>query len=171
MPPRRRPPRTEEPPADWKPTQAVPEPVINRPYEKPEKHWRYSKDGVPSIVPGRRRATYWYKTRRTGSAQQELLAEEESDDLPLVNRLREDVERWRGSNYRGASAVTRDLLAHWWNPDRARRLFFCQLEAAETIIYLLEMVFTGSLGDTGLKSFKVPPADFERLFKGERPEF
>ena len=26
----------------------------------------------------------------------------------------------------------KDLLRHWWRKDRARRLFFCQVEAAET---------------------------------------
>jgi len=172
LPPRRRPPQVEEPPADWTPTQAVPDPVINKPYEEPKQHWRYGKDGVPSIVAERRRASYWYKTNRTGAAQQDLLAEEESDDLPLVNRLREDVRRWRESAYRGASSVTRDLFAHWSNPERApRRLFFCQLEAAETIIYLLEIALPGRLGATGFRQFRVPPSDFERLFRGEKPAF
>jgi type III restriction enzyme len=171
MPPRGKPAQMEEPPADWTPSQAVPEPVINRPYEKPQKYWRYNKDGSPIPVPERRRASYWYKTKRTGSSQQDLFMEEEADDLPLVNRLRDDVEKWRESKYRGASAVTRDLLVHWWNPERARRLFFCQLEAAETIIYLLEIVFPGRLGATGFRSFKVSPADLERLVKGEKPEF
>src|SRR5690349_6857617 len=135
-------PQTDEPPADWTPTQAVPDPILNRPFEKPQRYWRYSKDGTPIIITDRRPATYWYKTNRTGSAQQSLFSEEEADDLPLVNRLREDVERWRDAKYRGASAVTRDLLAYWWNPERARRLFFCQLEAVESVIYLLEIVFT-----------------------------
>ena len=146
--------------------------MINKPYEEPKQHWRYGKDGVPSIVAERRRASYWYKTNRTGAAQQDLLAEEESDDLPLVNRLREDVRRWRESAYRGASSVTRDLFAHWSNPERApRRLFFCQLEAAETIIYLLEIALPGRLGATGFRQFRVPPSDFERLFRGEKPAF
>src|SRR5262249_37365534 len=171
MPPRVRAPQVEEPPGDWTPTQAVPEPVINRAYEKPQKYWRYGKDGTPSIVPERRRASYWYRTNRTGSAQQSLLLDEEADDLPLVNRLRDDVERWRASKYRGASAGTRDLLAHWWNPERARRLFFCQLEAAETVVYLLEMALTGRLAATGFRSFKVSPDDFGSLFKGEKPAF
>ncbi len=174
MPPRRRPPplRTEEPPTDWTPTQAVPDPVINKPYEEPRRHWHYSKYGVPSIVGERRRASYWYKTGRTGAAQQDLLAEEESDDLPLVNRLRDDVKRWRDSGYRGVSAVTRELFAHWRNPERAPgRLFFCQVEAAETIIYILEIAFPGRLGATGFKTFKVAPVDFERLLRGEKPDF
>jgi len=34
--------------------------------------------------------------------------------------------------------MTRILLEHWRQEDRMRRLFFCQLEAAETIIWLTE---------------------------------
>lgn len=165
-------PSREEPPQDWAPTQAVPDPVINKPYDEPHQHWRYGSDGVPSIVGERRRASYWYKTDRTGAAQQDLLADEESDDLPLVNRLREDVKRWRQAGYRGASGVTRDLFAHWGNPERApRRLFFCQVEAAETIIYLLEIAIPNRLGATGFKQFKVSPVDIERMLRGEKPAF
>ncbi len=54
---------------------------------------------------GRRPASYWYKTRRTGLAQLALLVEEERDDLPLVNLLREDVKRWREANYRNATPM------------------------------------------------------------------
>ena len=42
--------------------------------------------------------------------------------------------------------ITRDLLAHWRAEDRERRLFFCQIEAAETAIYLTEAA--EKLGDT-----------------------
>ena len=54
------------------------------------------QDGPTQAAPGRRPASYWYKTEqdRLGQ-QQDLFAEEERDDLPLVNRLREDVRRWR----------------------------------------------------------------------------
>ena len=42
-------------------------------------------------------------------------------------------------NWEGATNVTKDLLRHWWRKDRPRRFFFCQLEAAETIIFLNEI--------------------------------
>ncbi|SDY44390.1 type III restriction enzyme [Modestobacter sp. DSM 44400] len=38
----------------------------------------------------------------------------------------------------GATAVTRRLLEYWTAPDRDRPLFFCQVEALETVIYLTE---------------------------------
>nr|MBA2633454.1 DEAD/DEAH box helicase family protein [Chloroflexota bacterium] len=45
---------------------------------------------------------------------------------------------WREAGYPGATRTTLDLLRHWTRPDRDRRLFFCQLEAAETAIWLVE---------------------------------
>ncbi len=68
-----------------------------------------------------------------------MFREEEWDDLPLVNALRADVERWRETNYRNATPITRELLRHWAREDLLRRLFFCQREAVETIIYLAEI--------------------------------
>ena len=38
----------------------------------------------------------------------------------------------------GATSTTRRLLAYWTNPDRERKLFFCQIEAVETAIYITE---------------------------------
>ena len=72
-----------------------------------------------------------------------LLAQEQQDDLPLPNLLREDVRRWREADYRGVTLATRELLRHWARADRERRLFFGQREAVETLIYLAEMRFTG----------------------------
>jgi len=170
MPPRGRPPRQVEPPGDWKPTQAVEQPIINSPYDDPTCHWIYTK-GVPTKMSGRRPASYWFTTKKTGSAQEDLFAEEQRDDLPLVNRLRDDVKRWREAKYRGASPVTRDLFSYWANRDRSRPFFFCQLEAVETIIYLLEIAFPGRLGSTGYKTFKVDPVALGQLLKGEKPFF
>lgn len=153
------------------PVQAVPDPIISSPYEEPRSHWLYSADGIPTLNPGRRPASYWRKTVATGEAQRKIFAEEHREDLPLVNRLREDVRRWRQVGYRGASQVTRDLLEHWSRSDRERRLFFCQLEAIETLIYLLEMRLPGRTTRTGFQKFEVSDEDLHRLLRGERPEF
>ena len=68
-----------------------------------------------------------------------FVQEEERDDLPLVNACAAMSEGWRESNYRNATNVTRELLNHWSREDRERRLFFCQREAVETIIWLAEI--------------------------------
>ncbi len=46
---------------------------------------------------------------------------------------------WRRGGYAGITNTTARLLEHWNDQDRERRLFFCQIEAAETIIYLSEV--------------------------------
>ncbi|MCP9440266.1 MAG: hypothetical protein NNA20_07140 [Nitrospira sp.] len=59
-------------------------------------------------------------------------------ELTLVNRIRERVRRWQSDGYPGVTRTTLELL-HWWRRDgRAQRLFFAQLDAAETIIFLTE---------------------------------
>ena len=128
------------------PIQPVDKPILCSPYVEPDLHWVYDQTtGIPTRTPGRRPASYWYKTERTGQAQQQLafMAEEDRDDLPLVNALREDVRRWHQAGWAGASETTKTLLRHWWREDRQRRLFFCQLEAVETVIYLREMLAQG----------------------------
>ena len=122
------------------PIQPVEQPILCSPFKEPDAHWVYdTKTGEANKHPGRREAGYWYKTQRTGSQQLALFQEEERDDLPLVNDLRSDVRRWRESNYRNATNVTRELLNHWTREDKERRLFFCQREAVETIIWLAEI--------------------------------
>lgn len=151
------------------PLQPVEHPILCKPFEEPAEHWVYdTQTGEAMRMSGRRPASYWYKTQRTGSAQAEFFAEEERDDLPLVNALREDVRRWRQSNYESATPVTKQLLAHWARTDRVRRLFFCQREAVETIIYLNEISASG-------KHIRWSPSlsreDFQRLCRGEKPAF
>lgn len=132
------------------PIQPVPSPVICSPYREPEQHWLYDRTtGEAALKAGRRPAAYWYKEdQRVRAATQEALpglstsgqeTDEKQRELDLVNKLRADVKRWRDSQYSGAENVTKELLRHWWRKDRARRLFFCQLEAAETIIFLNEI--------------------------------
>lgn len=152
---------------DQIPIQPVKEPILCSPYGEPDRHWRYDrKTGIPSEEPGRREAAYWYKSDRTGSAQMSLLAEEEQDDLPLVNEIRSDVKRWRESRWEGASETTKRLLRHWRHADRSRQLFFCQIEAVETIIYIRELL---ARGRKPRWKPKLELAEFELLSKGKNP--
>jgi type III restriction enzyme len=56
----------------------------------------------------------------------------------IVNEIRQAVGRWRLQGYPHTTSTTKELLAYWRAEDRERRLFFCQVEAAETAIYLVE---------------------------------
>ena len=154
------------------PVQPVERPVICNPYLEPSAYWYYDKEtGEASQIDGRRPAGYWYKDERTGTGQRELFTEEQRDDLTLVNRLREDVRRWRDSGYRGASNVTRELLRHWSSRDLSRPLFFCQREAVETLVYLAELRIPGRSSRTGFKNFDVTDEDIRLLLNGEKPTF
>ena len=69
-----------------RPVQAVDDPVLSSPYEEPREHWIYT-DGVPSKAPGRRPASYYYRTR-PGRAEGRSSSSRRSSGttLPLVNR-------------------------------------------------------------------------------------
>lgn len=151
------------------PIQPVSRPILCNPYDEPDRHWRYDPvTGAASETPGRREASYWFRTERTSAGQLSLLAQEESDPLDLVNALRDDVRRWRQGGYEGATPVTKQLLRHWAREDRARRLFFCQREAVETVIYLAEIL---SAGRRPRWTPKLSLEDFARLKAGEAVSF
>jgi type III restriction enzyme len=122
--------------------QPVESPVICKPYYEPTQYWEYDRQtGRAALQPGRRPAAYWYKFADADTRRGQLALELEEDrrELTLVNRLRADVKRWRNAGWEGATNVTKDLLRHWHRKDRPRRFFFCQLEAAETMIFLNEI--------------------------------
>jgi len=124
------------------PIQPVEDPILCNPYAEPTEHWVFDPvTGEAQKQSGRREACYWYSTERARGVEYQgrLFAEENRVPLDLINDLRSDVRRWRDSRYEGATPVTKQLLAEWNRPDRARRLFFCQREAVETVIYLAEI--------------------------------
>ena len=51
-----------------------------------------------------------------------------------VNEILPRVAIWRKAGRPGVTPVTQRLLQHWDSKERTRRLFFCQIEAAETAI-------------------------------------
>ncbi len=64
--------------------------------------------------------------------------------------MRERLTIWRKGGYQGITSVTRRLLEYWSNPQREHRLFFCQIEALETAIYLTEVA--GKYGDAWIEN-------------------
>jgi type III restriction enzyme len=153
------------------PVQPLERPILCSPYEEPTAHWIYDKEsGAAEKAKNRREAGYWFKTEKTGSQQLSLLTEEERDDLPLVNLLREDIRWLRQNNYeKWGNGVTAQLLRYWARADRSRRLFFCQREAVEAILYLFEFRIW-KLRRVN-KSWALKDEDLARLLHGERPSF
>ena len=113
----------------------VDNPILNSPFEEPTRYWAYD-EGQPVLMEGRRPAGYYFKSRTRG--EQLAMLEEEFVPLELVNTIRERVREWRMQGYLGVTPVTRQLLNHWNTPEQERKLFFCQREAVETLIWLVE---------------------------------
>ncbi len=49
------------------------------------------------------------------------------------------VETWRKGGYVGITRITARLLEYWQRTEREHRLFFCQIEDLETVIYITEV--------------------------------
>ena len=77
------------------------------------------------------------------SGQRELFDTEWTQDRieenKLVNDIRQRVGLWRKGGYVGVTPVTAQLLAYWTDSIREKKLFFCQIEALETAIYITEV--------------------------------
>ena len=122
-------------------------PVLNSPYDEPRRHFGFDDQGITSdIIEGRRRSSYFVPVpaSKRSSGQLALAAEWTQDRLEendFVNRVRGRVVRWRNGGYVHVTPTTRRLLDYWQSPDRERKFFFCQIEAAETAIYLAESAF------------------------------
>jgi type III restriction enzyme len=109
--------------------------IINSPYIKPEKHLKYIREIRRfELVDGRRPAGYLIASESSRSFDDPGTFVE----LPLVNKIRPRVDKWREEGYPGVSSITKDLLEHWCNPERETKFFFCQIEAIETLIWLFE---------------------------------
>lgn len=114
----------------------VPEPIICSPYEEPAWHWHLEEGREPEKRERRRPSGYFYRdpSQRTVDGE----AGGTAVPLPLVNLVRERLAQWRHDGYPGATRTTLELLNYWRRDGRKQRLFFAQLEAAETIIFLTE---------------------------------
>lgn len=119
----------------------VDKPIINSPYEEPTKHWVF-EEKQPRLVEQRRPAGFFVSKRTRDSsspiAAEELIIYDDQLALAPVNEIRRRVREWRKSGYPGATRITQDLLRYWNDANRERKLFFCQREAAETVIWLVE---------------------------------
>jgi type III restriction enzyme len=118
-------------------------PVINSPFVEPAKHFRVVDGQIAGDIDERRRPSeFFVPVAKPKKASPQLALQfggsVKQQPNEIVNEIRQSVARWRLQGYPHTTAVTKELLAHWQAEDRFRRLFFCQLEAAETAIYLVE---------------------------------
>ena len=121
------------------PLDHITQPVLNRPHAEPSRHWQLAQDNTSTgvAVNGRRPSQYLTIVPKVRDSQLQMEVVP-SDENELVNRIRAMVKRWRDENYPDATAATRQLLFHWRSEANEPRLFFAQVEAAETLIWLTE---------------------------------
>lgn len=111
--------------------------IINSPYEEPAKHWVYIREQQGfELRDGRRKSGYH---RATQTAKMGTDDPGEFIEIELVTKIRPRVKEWREKGYPNITGVTRKLLNFWKDPtQRDLRLFWCQIEAIETAIWLTE---------------------------------
>jgi type III restriction enzyme len=121
-------------------------PIINSPFEKPQWHFELEGEGQPTgkKLPGRRESKHIVPVpaaRRRGPQQGALALEDKVTTNVLVNEIRTHVDQWRElpPSQWGVTPETQRLLLHWRDQERERKLFFCQREAVETLIWLTEV--------------------------------
>ena len=120
-------------------------PVINSPFDEPQRHFRFGEDGITDeIILGRRQSEYFVPIASPKKRGQRVLfetewLEERRKENEFINKVRERVTRWRQGKHVGMTKATRALLEYWTRDGRDRRLFFCQIEALETAIYVAEV--------------------------------
>lgn len=132
-------------------------PVINSPFEEPKRHFKFSDEGITDeIIESRRISSYFVpipQPRKKNSRQLSFDSEWTADRLEenkFINRVRERVSIWRQGKYQGITNITRRLLDYWTDPQREHKLFFCQIEALETAIYIAEVA--NRYGDTWIEN-------------------
>lgn len=134
-------------------------PIINSPYECPQRHWELDETGQPTqkIIDNRRKAEFITpipkpKKRKKGSKQAEIVfdegkglstEEQQYDATSIINEVRGHVDRWRSLSHPNEWQVTPEtarLLQYWRHFQfNGVRPFFCQIEAVETAIWLTEV--------------------------------
>ncbi|MDP9313429.1 MAG: DEAD/DEAH box helicase family protein [Chloroflexota bacterium] len=147
-------------------------PILNSPYRYPSRHWELDSDGQPTnrILERRRSADFVSPVpkprKQKGRKAQQLGLEfdggftdtghDGAGDVTLynptefINGVRQQVDAWRQlpQEQWKVTPETARLLQHWrHHPFAGVRPFFCQIEAAETAIWLAEVA--PQLGKTG----------------------
>ncbi|MBI4235870.1 MAG: DEAD/DEAH box helicase family protein, partial [Chloroflexi bacterium] len=134
------------------PDVVIENPILNSPYVEPTRHFRFSEDGITDEVVNERRTSAYFipipppKKKGRQLAFDTEWTEDRIQENTFINQVRSRVAIWRRGGYQGVTKVTRRLLDYWRDTERDRKLFFCQIEAAETAIYINEVA--NRYGDT-----------------------
>ena len=142
-------------------------PVLNSPYQYPKQHWELDETGQPTqrVIQSRRPAEFITpipkpKKQKGSKTQAEIIFDEgkglstekqQYQHTAIINAVRQHVDEWRelpDPNRWLVTPETARLLRHWRHHRfTGIRPFFCQVEALETAIWLIEVApQTGRVG-------------------------
>ena len=131
-----------------RPTDPISQPIINSPFHPPDYHWdldtsakaldhvldgRRESQNIPPVAGSRRLRGLLGLPGQLGAVW---------TPLKLVNEIRQAVLEWTKDGYPGVTQTTRDLIDHWTNPE-ACQLYYAQIDAVLTHIYLNEVAPAG----------------------------
>ena len=141
----------------------IADPILNSPYKEPTRHYRFDANNqITSIIDaGRRGSSYFLPIaapRKKGAPSLFDALEEKETESDQVNRIRRSLGTWRDLGRPDITPVTL-LLEHCVMEDRLRSLFFCQLEALETLIYIAEVAKQTKYGNTWIDKYLREKAD------------
>ena len=123
-------------------------PILNSPYQEPKRHFKSDERGLTEEVDEfRRPSTFYIPVPRAKTLQKQAeqnmaegaLGIEMQKENEFVNKVRTKISEWRNQEYPGLTKTSRDLLSYWTDETRENKLFFCQIEALETIMYVNEV--------------------------------
>jgi type III restriction enzyme len=120
-------------------------PILNSPFNEPTRHFRFTDEGITNeVAAGRRSSGYFVPIAQPKKKGKQLQFDTEwtrdrLEENKLVNDIRRRIAQWRVGGYVGVTPTTARLIAYWTEPEREKKLFFCQIEALETAIYLTEV--------------------------------
>src|SRR5438128_4856977 len=140
------------------PPVTIDNPILNSPYREPTRHFRLDANNevTNTIDAGRRGSSYFLPIaapKKKGAPGLFDAIEEKRTESGHVNRIRQLVKQWRDLGCPDITPVTRALLEHWHAEYRFRPLFFCQLEALETLIFMTEVAKQTKYGQDWIEKY------------------
>ena len=128
--------------SERQPANPLTDPILHTPWDEPTRHWALDErtnEATDDLRDGRRPSSgRTLAPRPRQSTASPTFDDLSSEPFSAINELRDRVAQWRADGYHAVSDRTRQLLDFWNDRDAPLRPFFCQREALETLIWLLE---------------------------------
>lgn len=153
-------------------------PILNSPYLEPKSHFKADERGLTEeILNIRRPSSFYIPVPRAKTKQKQLdlniadgaFGTELQKENEFINKIRAKIKQWRESGYAGITKTSRDLLSYWRDDTRENKLFFCQIEALEALIYINEVAEKAGegwiIGELKKASIDANPGLYRLAFK------